>query len=405
MRTIIDRGTARPRRRADHRPAASAVLAGILGACVLVLAAGAGSSVVAQETQQSHVVKKGDTLWDLAGHYLSDPFQWPAIFQLNRSLIRDPHWIYPGQEFQIPPASQDNTRVAVRTSPAPARVAEPGAAPASTPAAVQPASDQERAAAFAGPSIFDHSPEASVVVSTLSMEEAAPPALVSPSDFYRASFVTEPSSVAASATTARVIAENPLGLELPTSVRPHDRIVMGLNGLSVSEGELLQAIRPDRGHGLSLRQYVSMGLVRVTAVEGDSARGVVETVFGDYQVGDLLIPAGSFADPGTSVNPVQGGMVVHLFGFETEQPLLSTEDVVFLDHGAVEGVRTGDEFAVFSQTARDPSSTPLASRLSVVRVVRTMPHTATARVIGTRDVGSAPDAPARLIGRPATTGG
>jgi len=145
--------------------------------------------------------------------------------------------------------------------------------------------------------------------------------------------------------------------------------------------------------------------VRVTSVQGDSARAVVQTVFGDYQVGDPLIPAGSYVSPGAALEPVQDGMVAHLLGFETEQPLLSTEDVVFLDRGAADGVHTGDEFTIFSRHENQPSSAPASSGLSVVRVIRTMEHTASARVVATRDVGSAPDAPARLISRPVPSGG
>jgi hypothetical protein len=49
-----------------------------------------------------HVVRRGDTLWDICGFYFNDPWQWPKVWSYN-AQITNPHWIYPGDLVRLLP--------------------------------------------------------------------------------------------------------------------------------------------------------------------------------------------------------------------------------------------------------------------------------------------------------------
>ncbi len=62
----------------------------------------------------TYVVRKGDTLWDIAARFLQKPWLWPEIWQANPQ-IANPHLIYPGDVLSL--AYLDRVTVAAKPGP------------------------------------------------------------------------------------------------------------------------------------------------------------------------------------------------------------------------------------------------------------------------------------------------
>lgn len=89
----------------DEGVSAAAVL--VLAVCVWLMAAPMASQAQRPDTVQlkndvplTYVVKRGDTLWDISGIYLEEPWRWPELWDSNPQ-IDNPHLIYPGDVLSL----------------------------------------------------------------------------------------------------------------------------------------------------------------------------------------------------------------------------------------------------------------------------------------------------------------
>lgn len=74
---------------------------------------------------RSYTVKAGDTLYGIARTHLGDEDRWREIYNLNKTTIgSNPHLIYPGQVFRLPPRS---------ATPAPRPTPKPNPTPRPNP--------------------------------------------------------------------------------------------------------------------------------------------------------------------------------------------------------------------------------------------------------------------------------
>ncbi len=67
---------------------------------VSTLSALAEAVLLNENVPDRYVVKRGDTLWDISGVFLQDPWMWPEIWHANQQ-IENPHLIYPGDSITL----------------------------------------------------------------------------------------------------------------------------------------------------------------------------------------------------------------------------------------------------------------------------------------------------------------
>jgi hypothetical protein len=352
---------------------------------MLVLPVGAAAQESAETTEMTeaaraqgaiHEVRRGDTLWDLAGSYLGSPFLWPRIFESNTQVIEDPHWIYPGEILSMPGAAVADASAVEQLETWDA-AQEQQAVPFSEP------QGREGVSGFGGSSLFDTSPEAGNVIGRLDVEEWGDPVLVSESDFYRAPLLVRTDELPYFGRTGRKLGGNPLSLRVPDGIKVHDVVIIDLETLDVVSGDELRAIRWEAGRN-GRKVARSVALLEVLTTEEETARARVLILFDHYKVGDLVILAEGFDVSETLQQAVEvDGYTTVVAGGEVDQPVMGEGDMIFFESGLQDGVRIGDEFILFDP--RDDETVLDEDHMATARVVRVTPETSTARIVDLRD--------------------
>ncbi|NJD09849.1 MAG: LysM peptidoglycan-binding domain-containing protein [Gemmatimonadetes bacterium] len=345
----------------------------------LVLLAVSGTAQEPATQDREHVVRRGDTLWDLAGHYLGNPFLWPMIYEANRAVVENPHWIYPGERLRIPGV--------------------PGEA-AAAPAAGQPVQEQPAAAAGV-PGAPAAAPARGAAGAAVTLDLRRP--VIPPAEYYATPWV-EPA--AAERISGRVIglADQPSTArdKIPPVLHPNYRVNIGeLRGRSAQAGDTLQLVRVGRditGYGQVIEP---LALVLVDSVGSGVLRGRLTQQFAAAAVGDLVMPLERMPEiPVGRAEPVAGGTEGQLLEFLAPQQLYGTgsHGFVTVNGGAL---RLGDELAVYVPGAQQSATAAVVPPVEVARarVVRLAARAATVRLTGVFDTSVRPGLPVRLIAR------
>lgn len=370
-----------PLRPSFRRAARAAVLAAGMCAPLAVTAqepdsVRADSARADSASESRHQVRNGDTLWDLARVYLSDPYRWPAIYQINTDVVKDPHWIYPGETLRLPGGT---------TAVAPS-VADP----------VMPSS-----------TVFDRS---------AGLETASRPRGVAPVEGLVAARPVRPVEAYGAPWVDRRGGPREVG-ELATLVAPagtleserprvqyQDRVYAKLPpGSTPRAGDRYMAITVGGEVGSDGQLVIPTAIVQVEQ-EGKGRAATVRVVelFDDARIGQALIPLQQLPIPeeGARVSQLLG-IGAHIVAVPRGAVLPSLLHYVVLDARLRDGVTIGDQFTLFRDPPRDVENggdypeEPIA----LVQVVRVTDRGATAIVVDQRHPGIREGVRARLTAK------
>jgi hypothetical protein len=362
----------------------------------LTLALPATAALAQEPLPQTHTVRKGDTLWDLAQHYLKDPFLWPGIYRQNTDVVEDPHWIYPGEILRIAPV--DNV-AAVPTMDTPPPAAPLDTAPVATPDSAVAVADGPQQPSMAEGEGQPH-PEAETqpedqaplfqasrkrtVAEILKAYTNQPYRALRRSEFYSSGFLTENQRLPYGRVLGPVTPQQIKATHDRASALPYTIVAIQAPGNATYEvGDSLLVVQLGGEIEPYGRIVVPTGVAQVTEmVDGNYLASIVAT-YGAIRNGQRVLPLESFsAASGARAVAVADGVKGSLLGGFGRQDLKEPQMVVFIDRGREHGVAPGDLFEVRRRPQRMSDGTLRVNEvMATLQIVHVRDRTATAVVL------------------------
>jgi hypothetical protein len=275
------------------------------------------------EGAKIHYIVKGDTLWDLAAHYLRNPFLWPKIWEQNK-YITNPDLIFPQDPLIIP----EVTVVAEELKEIP----------------------EEEVAAEREEEVAEKPAKA-----RLEAEEAAKAgltALASDSDLYCSPLVMKNTD---NLKTKVVGAEE----QHAKGLMEHDIIyINGGTNQGIKPGQLYTLVREEGKikhplNGDKFYVFSQIGIIKIIIAQADIATAQIINACDFVDINDYLIPYKEYPIPMVEeipkldrINPPTQELIGSIIYAKDRQIGLGENSIVFIDLGSNQHVKPGDFFRV-----------------------------------------------------------
>lgn len=288
----------------------------------------AGGAVPPPDT---YTIRPGDTLWDLSGRFLNNPWYWPKIWSYNPE-ITNPHWIYPGNLLRF---FQGGEEAPGQVTPVSPEVAEEEEAEP-----VRDLEDLSRVDMAKGPT--EEEKDAVGVAGPYKIGYVAPRTVFASHD----AFVT-PRELEESGSIRAAFDEK-------TMLSSRDRAYAAFKAKGAAKvGEtyaVYRTVRPVKhpvtGEMIGY-QSVILGSAKVVAVDDKAVTVTIGAAYEPIERGDMLGPwtqkSYRAVPPKANAKSLQGYIVTTPVEILTQ---LAEHHVVFVDKGKADGVEEGNRFVV-----------------------------------------------------------
>lgn len=300
-----------------------------------------------------YVIVRGDTLWDLAGRFLGNPYLWPQIWDRNR-YISDAHWIYPGDPLLFPKVSLVTERAGEGEMPGEGPGEVPGVVPGAAPGEVLYPAIEEMALQCAHYVIPGGEDTSLHIIGT---EHGATKVAFSERDIL---YLSKGSNA---------------------GVKPGDLFTLHHPSYDVKH--------PDSGKTIG-HKVETTGWARVILVDEKSSTVVVEQACADVHLGDyakpfekVSIPLILRRPPPDRMTPPSGKAQGSVVDIADDTTAAAAGQLVSINLGTTDGLTPGSRLTVFKiMYPTVPTPRNVIGELAVVAV---RDKTATARVIYSAD--------------------
>ncbi|HEY6005515.1 MAG TPA: LysM peptidoglycan-binding domain-containing protein [Anaeromyxobacter sp.] len=285
----------------------------------------------------TYTIRPGDTLWDLSGRFLNNPWYWPKIWSYNPE-ISNPHWIYPGNVLKFYPAAEEGP-ARVEAVPAPVAAAE---APAEEEPGEPPPELEDLSKANLKEKATAEEREAVVVAGPYKIAYVPPK-----SKFARHDTFVTPRELAESGTLNAAFEEK---LMLSSEDRAYARFQ---RAAEVKPGETYVIYKTERAiyHPITKElfgyQSVVLGSAKVVAVDDKAATVIIRQAYDPIERGAMLGPWTEKFYRAVARKANRQTLYGRIIASQADNiSVVGEHHVVFVDKGQRDGVEEGNVFTV-----------------------------------------------------------